>query len=361
MKHLDLFSGIGGFAIAVREVWGAEYECVGFCDNDWFCQQVLKKNFPKTPVFTDIRALTNTNHTGLEGEKVLRQGRSGNRRGSGTVDLITGGFPCQPFSQAGKRRGTDDDRYLWPEMLRVIREFQPSWVIAENVGGLVTWSDGLVFEQVCSDLEDEGYEVQPLIIPAAAVNAPHRRDRVWFVAHNPFYHGQPAAQVSRSDSKGTDREPARPQEVRQPEGASSLWADDSDAELERPQERQQKDHPQLFGAVGDDSDVANTPSIGRREGPGAERPEEAPVGHEGLGQGGGLWLPDWERSWQEVAFATCVYRMDDGVSGRVVRLPDGTSISEARWRKEAIKAYGNAIVPQVAMQIMEAIKQVEES
>src|SRR4029077_4695613 len=93
------------------------------------------------------------------------------------------GFPCQPFSAAGKRRGTEDDRHLWPEMFRIIQTFKPTWIVAENVRGLATWNNGLVLEQVCTDLEGQGYEVQPFIIPAVAVNAPHRRDRIWFVAY----------------------------------------------------------------------------------------------------------------------------------------------------------------------------------
>lgn len=97
--------------------------------------------------------------------------------------MLTGGFPCQPFSLAGKRKGTEDDRYLWPEMLRVIRTVRPRWVVGENVFGIVNWSEGMVFDKVCSDLEAAGYEVQPYIIPACGVGAPHRRDRCWFVAH----------------------------------------------------------------------------------------------------------------------------------------------------------------------------------
>src|SRR3954447_20544428 len=101
----------------------------------------------------------------------------------GTIDLLTGGFPCQPFSVAGRRRGSQDDRFLWPEMLRVIREFHPRWVIAENVRGLLSQERGVVFEQVRADLEGQAYDVQAFVIPAAGVGAPHRRDRVWIAAH----------------------------------------------------------------------------------------------------------------------------------------------------------------------------------
>ena len=153
--HLDLFSGIGGFALAAG--W-AGFETVGFCDNEPYAQAVLKKHWPDVPIHGDIKALDGTAYRG--------------------VTLLTGGFPCQPFSNAGKRRGKDDDRYLWPQMLRVIQEARPAWIVGENVVGII----GLALDQVCSDLEAEGYEVEPIIIPACGVHAPHRRNRVWVVA-----------------------------------------------------------------------------------------------------------------------------------------------------------------------------------
>ncbi len=159
LKHLDLFSGIGGFALAAQWVWGKDHEIVSFCEIEDFPQKVLKKNFPGAPIHNDIKT--------LDGSKF------------GTVDLVSGGFPCQPFSLAGKRRGKEDDRYLWPEMVRIIEESKPRWVIGENVAGFV--SMGL--EQAVFDLESFGYEVWPFIIPAAAVGAQHQRDRLWIVAH----------------------------------------------------------------------------------------------------------------------------------------------------------------------------------
>jgi len=138
-------------------------ETVAFVEIDEYCQKVLKKHWPDVPIFSDIKTF---------GRSVFGE----------TVDLICGGFPCQPFSAAGKRNGTNDNRHLWPEMLRVIQEYKPSWVVAENVRGILSIEQGMVFEQACLDLEGEGYEVQPFVIPACAVNAPHRRDRVWIVA-----------------------------------------------------------------------------------------------------------------------------------------------------------------------------------
>jgi DNA (cytosine-5)-methyltransferase 1 len=184
MTHLDLFSGIGGFAYAADQVFGDVTHI--FCDTEPFARKILNKHWPESEIFEDVRTITNTNlqrRLGGKPEIDTAERHKAQPELGGGVDVVTGGFPCQPFSHAGARRGTADDRYLWPEMLRIIRLAQPAWVIAENVGGLVTWNDGLVLETVCTDLEASGYEVQPFIIPAAAVGAPHRRDRIWFIAH----------------------------------------------------------------------------------------------------------------------------------------------------------------------------------
>jgi DNA-cytosine methyltransferase len=184
MIHLDLFSGIGGFSYAVDQVW-PDVEHI-FVEIDPFCKKILAKHWPSGRIYNDIKEVT--------GAKIIADAESGEVIGreewtqrppirDRKVDLLTGGFPCQGFSHAGKRKGRKDERYLWPEMFRVIREVKPTWVIAENVRGLLTIESGLVFEQVCSDLEGEGYGVQAFVIPACAVNAPHRRDRLWFVAH----------------------------------------------------------------------------------------------------------------------------------------------------------------------------------
>ena len=157
MKVLDLFSGIGGFSLGLER---AGMETVAFCEQDKFCQQVLAKHWPDVPCFDDVRA--------LKGEDV------------GAIDLISGGYPCQPFSLAGKREGQNDDRHLWPEMHRLVATIRPRWVIAENVAGHINMG----LDDVLSDLEGEGYTCWPLVIPACAVDAPHRRDRVWIVAND---------------------------------------------------------------------------------------------------------------------------------------------------------------------------------
>ena len=163
-KHLDLFSGIGGFALAAKSIYKERYENVGFCEIDKFCQKVLRKNFGNDiKIFEDIR--------NLRKEDII-----------GTVDLITGGFPCQPFSVAGLRKGASDDRYLWDEMFRVIRTVKSKWIICENVANL--WNMGI--ENMLLDLEGEGYEVETFYIPACAVGLPHKRERIWIVAHAKF-------------------------------------------------------------------------------------------------------------------------------------------------------------------------------
>lgn len=161
MTHLDLFSGIGGIALAAR--W-AGFSTRLFCEIEPYAQRVLRKHWPRVPIHDDIRTLT---------AETLQ------RHGVGRPTLLTGGFPCQPFSCAGKRKGTADDRFLWPEMLRIIAECRPAWVVGENVAGFVR----LGLDRALADLEGEGYECRTFVLPACAVGAPHQRMRVFIVAH----------------------------------------------------------------------------------------------------------------------------------------------------------------------------------
>ena len=160
LKLLDLFSGIGGFSLGLESTGG--FETIAFVEKDEFCQKVLKKHWPNITIEGDIR--------NVKGEKY-------------EADIITGGFPCQPFSVAGKRKGTNDDRYLWDETIRVVRECKPRWFIGENVEGLININNGLVLRQVQTDLEKEGFEVQCLVIPASGVGAWHQRKRIWIMGY----------------------------------------------------------------------------------------------------------------------------------------------------------------------------------
>jgi len=353
MRHIDLFSGIGGFALAAREVWGDEYENVCFCEINKYAQAVLRKNFGKgITIYGDIRGLTANTHsdrrTGRDSyvlsadsdEQTLGDAQDCNHAPRLPIDLLTGGFPCQPFSQAGKRKGTNDDRYLWPEMLRVIREFKPTWVVAENVRGLLTINDGMVFEQVCADLENEGYEVQPFVIPACAVNAPHRRDRVWIVAN----HHQLRPQITGAkleagrdrqndqDAPNTRREHGtRAKESREP--SRPLCGAEDAAMFERPTD----------DALNSESERLPDGDAGEIRRPEADKKcERSTVRY---------FAPEqWNQNWLEVATRFC--GVDDGLPGDM----DGVTLSKAGHRVERLKGLGNAIVPQVAVQIFRGLK-----
>jgi len=182
MNHLDLFSGIGGFSLALERVG---FKTIGFCEVDTYCRLLLQKHWKGVTIHNDIKK--------LEARDIKEP-----------VDILTGGFPCQPYSVAGKQKGTDDNRYLWPDMFRVIKEVKPTFVIAENVRGIINIQDGMVFETVCSDLEAEGFEVQSFVIPAAGVGAPHKRERVWIVGYSK-HNGSLTPKIKRRNNKINDR------------------------------------------------------------------------------------------------------------------------------------------------------------
>jgi len=161
LKLLDLFSGIGGFSLGLEST--GYFETIAFVEKDKFCQQVLKKNFKDIPIESEVRD--------VKGDRYA-------------ADIICGGFPCQPFSVAGKRKGTDDDRYLWDETIRIVKECKPRWFIGENVEGIINIQEGMVLRQVCDDLEKEGFEVQCIVIPASGIGAWHQRKRVWILAYS---------------------------------------------------------------------------------------------------------------------------------------------------------------------------------
>lgn len=578
--HLDLFSGIGGFALAAQTVWGKEYECLGFVEIDKFCQAVLQKNFPGVRIYGDIRKLTGKQlqndaaqnsvgvrrilgEAGEEGTDIRQQRESGAGDGNGlhlqsnpdgqqadsdaagqglegqtgqviqgrgersasevggfasdttserlggrsengggqragvywqdvpqaerigreelasdtesrqsrqpseperrtdsggtnfSIDLLTGGFPCQPFSTAGKRKGTEDDRFLWPAMFRIISETRPRWVVGENVAGIIT----LALDQVVAELEGLDYDVQCFVIPACAVDAPHRRDRVWIIAHDKNAvgtgarseqrqagdegriasesgrtglrqeHGQAgaggvdatgadAASDTASDRRfwrgqGTETEeglqsgsqPSRELESRfegcdcsssdadwSGSGASERRTDGNEQavveEWNQPQfescrqcdvvadsthlfsngsngdarecERQQE-VPQSGNSRGETSASDTSSKRLEREQDARDAESRGETAEQRLGEfPEGRTFPDWSRDWREVALESCVRGVDDGLPKRVARLPDGSEISESKWRQEALKAYGNSIVPEVAMEIFRAIKAIED-
>ena len=292
MKHLDLFSGIGGFALAASWVWGDEHNIVSFVEIDPFCQKVLAKNFPGVPIQSDIKEYK---HDGTE------------------IDLLTGGFPCQPYSCAGKQAGSSDDRALWTEMLRVIREVRPTWVIGENVAGIIN----MELDQVLSDLENSEYEAQPFLIGACCVDAPHRRDRVWIVA----YSNDTGSGVGlRTDGIGQEKNKGR-QGQPQPEPCKSY---------------QNVANTGNEGLQGDEK----TGNIGKN---GKKPRHEHAWGCDK--RGGTEWLPE-----------SRLGGMVDGVS-RWLDEPDIPRVATGiKNRVNRLKSLGNAICPQVVVPIMECIK-----
>lgn len=328
MRHGSLFSGIGGFDLAAEWMgWDNVFHC------EWaeFPRKILEHYWPDADSYGDI---TKTDFN------VYR----------GTIDILTGGFPCQPYSQAGKRKGKDDDRHLWPHMLRAIREIKPRWVVGENVFGLTNWNGGVVLEEVCAELEAEGYSVQPFIIPAAAVGAPHRRDRVWIVAYSNGLRRREEYDVQQAKlhiKYGKDGFVANADM----HGCNEC---DGNDEVNTGQGRQ---YAQRDAKQGNEHGYsANTGSErlqgGIQAGINAEQ-----NGHirsiKAIGQ---HLSSDGSRiQFQDFPTQSPICGGNDGVPTEL----DGITVS--KWRRESIKGYGNAIVPQVAFQIFEAIQKMEDT
>ena len=248
LKVLDLFSGIGGFALGLDST--GFFETVKFVEKDKYCQKVLRKNFPNIPIEEDIK--------NVEGKEY-------------SADVVVGGFPCQPFSVAGKQKGTNDDRYLWPEMLRLIREIKPEFVIGENVQGLVNLQNGMVLRQVQDQLESEGFEVQCFLIPASGIGAWHQRYRVWIVGHSQ-HNGLLAAEKRCRDEKDYGGSQKRENETIEPTRASGS-RDDEDVPNTNPRlsigenEKVQARRKAIdsSGSRGGEENVSNTEVIGTGE------------------------------------------------------------------------------------------------
>jgi len=278
MTHGSLFSGIGGFDLAAEWMgWENKFHC------EWneFGQRVLHHYWPQAELFTDITKSDFTKY-------------------ANSIDVLTGGFPCQPYSAAGKRLGKQDERHLWPEMLRAIREIAPRYVVGENVRGLTNWNGGLVFDEVCADLEAIGYQVAPYLIPACAVNAPHRRERIWFVA---YCEANRLTQPKRIDQWGKHKQNDR----------DKIWF-----------------KPNTNGSI---KYATDTNSI---------RQHECKCEYE-----------EHAKNWQNFPTQSPICGGDDGLPTELDR------ITFPKWRAESIKAYGNAVVPQVVYQIFKAIEAYE--
>lgn len=344
MRMIDLFAGIGGFSLAGH--W-LGWETVGFVEWDKYCQKVLEKNFPGVPIHGDIKT--------YKGEKYA-------------ADIICGGFPCQPFSTAGQRKGATDNRYLWPEMLRVIREVQPSWIVAENVAGLAsmakpvcepkmvtktirrnsesdlyeavyTQQEEMLLHNILQEIENEGYRVQVLTIPACAVEAPHRRDRIWIVAHsNRANERRTPRRLQRTDKRERLQQE---QPVDKPCSTDKAYTPSTDSESSDDRTlggKEKRRQAQESGECVECGVVTNATGEGLQR---SQQPNgrERQKSHDKQLTG---CYRIWDEHWFEVATRLC--RMDDG-------LPSWVDTN----RTPRLKALGNSIVPQVAYEILKAI------
>jgi DNA (cytosine-5)-methyltransferase 1 len=330
MTHGSLFSGIGGFDLAADQMgWENKFHC----EINPFGQKILKHYWPNATSYEDIKKTDFTIHRG-------------------NIDVLSGGFPCQPYSTAGKRKGTDDDRHLWPEMLRAIGEIAPRWIVGENVRGLVNWSDGLVFEQVCVDLENKAYEVQPFLLPSCGVNAPHRRDRIFFVAFNPNNprrcdgHGQVRGTNGKISERNDRSQPCNPDSriVADPNqnGGGRCGHEKIGCEAGKGQtkaQKRQRVRPELKRI--DEKRVVADPERGQRKG-GRNIPRMGRV-NEQIAQCG----------WDEFPTESAICGGNDGISTEL----DG--ITFPKWRRESIAGFGNAIVPPLVLQLFKTIEEYE--
>lgn len=309
MIHFSLFSGIGGFDLASEWMGWDNYLS---CEIEDFPNEVLNYYWPDAYHHRDIK---NLDYDTIQNQLTRRFGEWRTK-----PVILTGGFPCQPYSQAGQRKGKEDERHLWPEMLRLIHEIKPEFIVGENVFGLLNWNGGMVFNEVLTDLGSAGYDVTPLVIPAAAVNAPHGRDRVWFVAY------------SSSNANG----------LRAKRGL------DMDGELLERRKRQKKTNG--FNDISKNGDATNTDGIRlehtTRNGLQCKR-QSTKLERERFSFNN---AQNNQTTWQNFPTQSPICGGDDGLPTEL----DGITFS--KWRNQSIKGYGNAIVPQVAYEIFKAIE-----
>ena len=385
LKLLDLFSGIGGFSLGLESTGG--FETIAFVEKNEFCQKVLKKHWPNITIEGDIRD--------VKGEKYQ-------------ADIVTGGFPCQPFSVAGKRKGTDDDRYLWDETIRVVRECRPRWFIGENVEGLININNGVVLRQVQTDLEEAGFEVQCIVIPAAGVGAWHQRKRVWILAHNisnsnsRFSIGQKKEIQTRRTSINSSSEDVSNSESIRHRGWSSEECKNGEWSFLQGEQKGRKMGSEVERCNGD---VSNSESISsndgrygndskekqiqfktRRENSSTNvsnsdprfsigKNEEIQTGRTSINNGSEtlsnsnnerLQGLNSEPILQEQKLGLITNKDDEGretwwqTQSRICRIPDGVSFTLDKSRNNRIKSLGNSIVPQIVRQLGFAILEAEK-
>ena len=367
LKLLDLFSGIGGFSLGLEST--GFFKTIAFVEKDKFCRQVLQKNFNNIPIEEDIR--------NVRGERYK-------------ADIITGGFPCQPFSVAGKRKGTDDDRYLWDETIRVVAECKPRWFIGENVEGIININNGMVLRQVQTDLEEQGFQVQCLVIPASGIGAWHQRKRVWILAHS-------NSNRNRNEITGSNGEKKEIQgEHRQKD--SSTWkfigADTHDVSNSNTGFSKREDEEiQARGntIVNGSKDVSNSNSKlsngcgsstrnsstkfkgmecnqswnwnevrSKAERCSEQNGDDVPNSNSEGSQGHGL-STDMETEQRQILTEGSIEEQQSWwqTQSRICGVPHGISATMDKNRANRIKALGNSIVPQIARQLGLAIMKAE--
>ena len=333
MTHASVFSGIGGPEVAAAMLG---WENLFHCEINPFGRTVLQYWFPKSKSYEDI---TKTDFS----------------EWGGRVNVLTGGFPCQPFSYAGQRRGADDDRYLWPFMHRCINQVRPDWVVCENVAGILTMveqgdvtemaaekslfdevdtlhryrlDETFTLERICNDLENDGYAVQAVVIPACAVNAPHRRDRVFIIGN-------------RNDAQNTMR-------------CGQLHGQHGVAGRERNIGDACTGNRERICREAQGLDSSNTDVLGQstQDGPSGRETGETSRDASGLYARSNCDIAGCGR-WDTFPTVSPVHRGNDGLPFPLGDL----TISPSKWRTESLKAYGNAIVPQVMYEIFKAIEE----
>ena len=302
LKLLDLFSGIGGFSYGLEQTGG--FETIAFCEKDQFCQKVLRKHWNDIKIYDDIRH--------IKGSEIK-------------ADIVTGGFPCQPFSVAGKQRGTDDDRYLWDETIRVVAETKPKWFIGENVDGLINIQEGKVLQQIQKDLEAESFQVQCLVIPASGIGAWHQRKRIWIVGYSE-HNGSSSTKIKGRNSETSEWSSQRQNEAKQFERTSRSTNNGS---------------------------LSNSKSLrpGRRSG------EECRIKKRKFQQ------TEQKRSSLRSETERCSLQDDTSswwqTQSKLCGVPNGISYELDKDRTNRIKSLGNSIVPEIAKELGLSILEAE--